>query len=127
MFFLFMLLRDTSYVLALQTSAIALAVCFGAIHNVFTRSSKNVLFDPTKEMVYIPLNDDLQIKGKAVAETIGMRFGRGSGAAIIQQVLLGVFPAMTLLDLSPILFGIFLLVLVWWFYSIAVISRHLRG
>ena len=126
MFFLFMLLRDTSYMLALQTSAIAMAVYLGAIHNIFTRSSKHVLFDPTKEMVYIPLDDDLQTKGKVAAETIGMRFGKGSGA-FIQQVLLGIFPAMTLLDLSPILFGIFLLVLFWWFYSIVVLNRYLRG
>lgn len=125
-FFLFMLLRDTSYMLALQTSAIAIAVYLGAIHNIFTRSTKNVLFDPTKEMVYIPLDDDLQTKGKAAAETIGMRFGKGGGA-FIQQVLLGIFPAMTLLDLSPVLFGIFLLVLFWWFYSIVVLNRYLRG
>lgn len=129
-FFLFMVLRDTAYLLALQgaiqTSAIALAVYFGATNNIFARSTKHTLFDSTKEMVYIPLDDDLKTKGKAAAETIGMRFGKGSGA-FITQILLGLFPALTLLDLSPIIFGMFLVILVCWIYSTVSLSRILKN
>lgn len=125
-FFLFMVFRNTSYLVAiqatLQVSVIALAVYFGAANNVFARSTKHTIFDSTKEMVYIPLDDDLKTKGKAAAETIGMRFGKGGGAVII-QVLLGLFPAMSLLDLSPIIFGLFLALLLWWVYSTIALNR----
>jgi ATP:ADP antiporter, AAA family len=121
-FFLFMFLREAAYLFALQTSAIAIAVYIGAAYNIFSRSSKHVLFDPTKEMVYIPLDDDLKTKGKAVAEIVGSRFGKGGGA-FIQQALLALFPALTLIDLSPVIFGIFLIMLICWFYSTFVLSR----
>lgn len=123
-FFLFMLLRDCSYITALQTSALSIGILFGSINNVFTRATKHTLFDSTKEMIYIPLDDDLQTKGKAAAETVGMKFGKGAGAAV-QQTLLAIFPAMTLIDLSPIIAVVFFVILAWWIYSIAVSSRRL--
>lgn len=122
MFFLFMLLRENSYVLALKTSGLTIAVYLGAIHNVFSRSTKNTLFDSTKEMVYIPLNNELKTKGKAAAETVGMQFGRGGGA-FIQQLLLTLLPALTLLDLSPIISVIFLALLLWWLVATFSLSR----
>lgn len=123
-FFLFMFLRECSYVTALQTSALSIGILFGSIHNVFARATKYTLFDSTKEMIYIPLDDDLQTKGKAAAETIGMKFGKGAGAAV-QQTLFALFPALTLIDLSPVISVIFFAILAWWIYSIAVSSRRL--
>jgi len=123
MFFLFLFFRDTPYLFALQTPTILIAVYFGATSNIFSRSSKHTLFDPTKEMVYIPLDDDLKTKGKAAAETIGLRVGKGGGA-FIQQILFVLFPTLTLLDLSPIIFGIFLVVLLCWVYSAIALSKE---
>jgi len=123
-FFLFMLLKDCSYITALQTSALSIGILFGSINNVFTRGIKHTIFDSTKEMIYIPLDDDLQTKGKAAAETIGMKFGKGAGGAI-QQTLLAIFPAMTLIDLSPIISVVFFAFLAWWIYSIAISSKRL--
>jgi AAA family ATP:ADP antiporter len=125
MFFLFMILKETSFLLALQTSALAIAVCFGAINNIFFRATKYTLFDSTKEMVYIPLDDDLQIKGKAAAETVGVKFGK-AGGSLIQQILLVLFPALTLLDLSPIISVIFLAIMLWWLYSTVVLGNYLK-
>jgi ATP:ADP antiporter, AAA family len=125
MFFLFMILRDIPYLVAIPISATAIAVYIGAIYEIFSRSAKHALFDPTKESVYIPLDDDLKTKGKAAAETIGLRFGKGGGA-FIQQILFGIFPSLTLLDLSPIIFGIFLIVMLGWFYSTISLDRFLR-
>lgn len=124
MFFLFMLLRDKSAVLTMKTSALAIVVYLGAIQNIFSRSTKYTLFDPAKEMVYIPLNNKLKTKGKAAAETIGMKFGKGGGA-FINQLLLTLFPSLTLLDLSPIISVIFLVVLLWWLFATLSLSRNL--
>lgn len=125
-FFLFMLLKDSSAALAMSTSvsALSIAVYFGATYVIFSRSTKHTLFDSTKEMVYIPLDDDLKTKGKAAAETVGMRFGKGSGA-FIQQILLTALPSMTLLDLAPIVSGIFLVVLIGWIISTVVLGKRL--
>lgn len=124
-FFLFMLLKDSTYLVAYAGSALGIlgmGIFFGSANNVFARSTKHTLFDSTKEMVYIPLDDELKTKGKAAAETIGMRFGKGSGA-FIQQVLLGLFPAATLMDLSPIISGIFLALLVGWILATINLSK----
>lgn len=124
-FFLFMLLKDSTYLMAYAGTALGIlgmGVFFGAANNVFARSTKHTLFDSTKEMVYIPLDDELKTKGKAAAETIGMRFGKGSGA-FIQQLLLGLFPAATLMDLSPIISGIFLVLLVGWILATINLSK----
>lgn len=37
------------------------AVYVGAIQNIFSKSAKYSLFDPCKEMAYIPLDDDTKV------------------------------------------------------------------
>eukprot|EP00557_Chaetoceros_sp_GSL56_P011102 CAMPEP_0176481954 /NCGR_PEP_ID=MMETSP0200_2-20121128/3110_1 /TAXON_ID=947934 /ORGANISM="Chaetoceros sp., Strain GSL56" /LENGTH=90 /DNA_ID=CAMNT_0017878223 /DNA_START=1465 /DNA_END=1737 /DNA_ORIENTATION=+ len=44
------------------------------------------MFDPLKEMAYIPLGSDAKTKGKASIDVLGARLGR-STAACLQQIL----------------------------------------
>lgn len=123
-FFLAMIAKDSTLMSAYVTSALSIGAYFGAMNVIFARATKHSLFDATKEMVYIPLDDELKTKGKAAAETIGMRFGKGSGA-FIQQILLGIFPALTLADLSPIISGIFLALLISWIVATISLSKKM--
>eukprot|EP01024_Parvocaulis_polyphysoides_P051243 TRINITY_DN5038_c0_g1_i4.p1 TRINITY_DN5038_c0_g1~~TRINITY_DN5038_c0_g1_i4.p1 ORF type:complete len:512 (+),score=55.49 TRINITY_DN5038_c0_g1_i4:146-1681(+) len=50
---------------ALGLTPLMAAVLVGAAQNVFSKGSKYSLFDPCKEMAYIPLDDEVNTKGKA--------------------------------------------------------------
>ena len=103
-----------------------LAVVFGAAQNVLSKSTKYSLFDSTKEMTYIPLDEDLKAKGKAAADVIGGRMGK-SGGAVIQWSLLAMFPNMLLIDLAPTLFAIFVVIVVLWFVSVNTLSGDFKN
>ncbi|MEI8055598.1 MAG: Npt1/Npt2 family nucleotide transporter [bacterium] len=122
-FFVFVLFGSFA---AGAASALFIAILWGSVNNIFARATKHTLFDATKEMAYIPLDDELKTKGKAAAEMIGMRFGKGAGA-FIQQGLLMVFTGMTLLNLAPVISVIFLVVIVCWIFSVIYLNRDLAG
>eukprot|EP00798_Chlamydomonas_sp_ICE-L_P016287 gene16287-22474_t len=87
------------------------AVLVGAAQNIFSKSSKYSLFDPCKEMAYIPLEDEVKTKGKAVIDVVCNPLGKSSGALIAQIMILR-FGSVT--ASTPYMAAVLLvLVLVW--------------
>ncbi|MDF2576807.1 MAG: tlcA-A [Chlamydiales bacterium] len=82
-FFSFVIFRTE----AANESFLLLAVLWGAVQNILSKASKYSLFDPTKEMAYIPLNAELRVKGKAAVDVVGSRLGK-SGGSLVQQFLI---------------------------------------
>lgn len=91
-FFGFILFRDAlaGFISLIGTTPLILAVYFGMAQNILSKSTKYSLFDPTKEMTYIPLDQESKVKGKAAIDVVGARLGK-SGGSFIQQGLLLVF------------------------------------
>eukprot|EP00172_Hildenbrandia_rubra_P003535 Plantae.Rhodophyta-Hildenbrandia_rubra.ctg5792.p1 GENE.Plantae.Rhodophyta-Hildenbrandia_rubra.ctg5792~~Plantae.Rhodophyta-Hildenbrandia_rubra.ctg5792.p1 ORF type:complete len:663 (+),score=109.05 Plantae.Rhodophyta-Hildenbrandia_rubra.ctg5792:295-2283(+) len=75
------------FIAALGTTPLIAAVMVGAAQNVLSKSSKYSLFDPAKEMAYIPLDQESRSKGKAAIDVIGNPLGK-SGGSFIQQILI---------------------------------------
>jgi AAA family ATP:ADP antiporter len=67
---------------------LSLSVLFGAVQICIAKGCKTSLFDTTKEMTYIPLDDQSKQKGKAVIDGVGARFGKSSGSMLHQGLLI---------------------------------------
>jgi AAA family ATP:ADP antiporter len=111
-FFSFIIFREnlTGIIANLGTTPLMLAVIFGMGQNIMSKSAKYSLFDPTKEMAYIPLDEEQKVKGKAAVDVVGARLGKSGGALIQQGLILGLgsIAAMTPY-VGAILFGIILM------------------
>lgn len=98
------------------------AVLLGSLQNILSKASKYSLFDSTKEMAYIPLSTELKVKGKATAEVIGTKLGKSLGA-FIQSSLFIIFPSACFDDITPILMGFFIAVIIIWVYDIFTLNK----
>jgi ATP:ADP antiporter, AAA family len=98
---------------------LGLAVFFGTIQNILSKACKYSLFDPTKEMAYIPLDDEAKVKGKAAIDVVGARLGK-AGGSVIQQVLFGFGSIGVML---PYIEVIFIAVMLLWILSATHLGR----
>lgn len=89
-FFTFVLFRDqlTGFVALFGSTPLFLAVIIGAVQNIMSKSTKYSLFDPTKEMAYIPLDNESKVKGKAAIDVVGARLGKAGGSFMQQGLII---------------------------------------
>jgi AAA family ATP:ADP antiporter len=119
-FFSFIIFKDSlaGMIAMLGTSPLVLAVLFGQAQNILSKSTKYSLFDPTKEMAYVPLDQESKVKGKAAIDVVGARFGK-SGGALVNQGLILAFGSISVI--TPYAAGILFLVIFAWIWG----ARHL--
>ncbi len=124
-FFSFVLFRDnlSGFISMLGTTPLMLAVLFGAAQNIMSKSAKYSLFDPTKEMAYIPLDQESKVKGKAAVDVVGARLGK-SGGSLIQQGFLLAFGSIA--AITPYIAGtLFAIIAIWMLAARALNKRFL--
>lgn len=112
-FFSFVIFNDSmaAFIEMMGTTPLFLAVIFGAMQNIMSKSSKYSLFDPTKEMAYIPLDPESKVKGKAAVDVVGARLGK-SGGSLIQIGLLSAFSSLA--QVTPYIAGILFVIIGGW-------------
>jgi len=102
---------------------LALAVTLGMIQNVVSKSSKYTVFDSTKEMAYVPLDDELKTKGKAAVDVIGVKVGK-SLSAFIQSFIFIIMPSATYHSISIYLMVIFTIICIIWMWAVRELSKE---
>ncbi|MEQ9115410.1 MAG: Npt1/Npt2 family nucleotide transporter [Rickettsiales bacterium] len=125
LFFLLVVFSDTMYAnVAAMTivNPLFLTVFIGTIQNVLSKGTKYALFDSTKEMSYIPLNQELKSKGKAAVDVIGARFAK-SGGAHVQSLIFMIFPSATYTSIAPYLMVVFSIVMIIWLLDVKLLYK----
>jgi AAA family ATP:ADP antiporter len=122
-FFSFVIFRDslTAMISLLGTTPLMLAVIFGTAQNIMSKSAKYSLFDPTKEMAYIPLDQESKVKGKAAIDVVGARLGK-SGGSLVQQGLIVACGSLALI--TPYVAGILFFIIFAWIFSANALSKR---
>ena len=109
------------------TTIVMAAVIIGLIQNVLSKATKYSLFDSTKQMAYIPLDEELKVKGQAAVEVIGGRAGKSGGAFIQSTLLVIVGGGATLASLAPILGALVIFVVILWAFSVSNLSKKFEA
>jgi len=122
-FFSFVIFRDslTAIISVLGTTPLMLAVVFGTAQNIMSKSSKYSLFDPTKEMAYIPLDQESKVKGKAAIDVVGARLGK-SGGSLVQQGLIVAFGSLSLI--TPYIAAILFFIIFAWIFAARSLNKQ---
>lgn len=128
-FFCFILANDISFIKgftynilsSLGTTPVTAATFLGAGIVIISKVVKYSLFDPTKEMAYIPLEDELKTKGKAAVDVIGGRAGK-AGGAFVQSTLLAIMATTNVISIAHISFSVFVIVTFLWLISVRFLS-----
>ncbi|MGI9277390.1 MAG: Npt1/Npt2 family nucleotide transporter [Endozoicomonas sp.] len=96
-------------------------VIFGMCNSVVSRSGKYTLFDSTKEMAFVPLNNEQKFKGKAAIELIASKLGKSS-SALLQQVMITFCGSLTLA--MPWLAALYMLATMLWLVALNSLGKR---
>lgn len=124
--FLFLFQNQTwlePYTSAFGLSPLLLIVLFGAFQNVSSKVCKYAFFDSTKEMSYIPLDQESKVKGKAAIDVVGARLGK-SGAAWIQVALIQLAGTGSVLSITHFLLPLIACTVFFWILSVRSLNKE---
>ena len=122
-FFTFIIFKEplSPMLISLGTSPLLIAVIFGTIQNIMSKAAKYSLFDPTKEMAYIPLDQESKVKGKAAIDTVGARIGKAGGSGI-QLGLITLFGSLS--AVTPHIAVIMLFIIGAWLWAVKELNNR---
>ena len=104
-------------------SPLAFIAFFGAFQNVLSKAVKYCFFDTSKEMAFIPLDQEAKVKGKAAIDVVGSRLGK-SGAAWLQIFLIDVLGTGSILSVTHLLIPMVIVAVLGWGRSILSLDKE---
>lgn len=116
----------SSWASVFGTTPLMLAVLFGAAQNISSKGTKYALFDPTTQMSYIPLDQELKVKGKAAVDVVGSRLGK-AGGGLVAGGLLMITAAADVLTVAPILAVFVTAMILLWMYAVGGLNKLYNG
>ena len=105
----------------LDYSSIYIIVFIGMIQNILAKGAKYSVWDSTREMLYIPLDNELKTKGKAAVDVVSSKIGK-SMSGFIQAFLFTIFPFATYDEISPLMMVFFVITTIAWIMAIQKIN-----
>ncbi|CAK8162590.1 ADP,ATP carrier protein 1 [Candidatus Xenohaliotis californiensis] len=125
----FLLLKSNSNkelcILGACYTATYVAVIVGAMQNIATKGSKYSFFDPTKEMAYIPLDQELKTKGKAAVDVVGGRLGKAGGGWAV-MILFFITAAKDAMVLANYFIVIVSIIVILWIISVFALNTRYK-
>jgi ATP:ADP antiporter, AAA family len=106
---------------AIGTSPILLAVFLGSLQNCLLRGTKYSLVDQTKELAFIPLNQESKLKGKAAIDGLGSRLGK-SGGSLMYQFLLIIFGSIV--GSIHVVAFLLLFAVIGWIFAVKILGKE---
>lgn len=100
-----------------------MSVWSGSAQQLFTKSLKYALFDPSKEMAYIPLDEDLKVKGKATVDVTGHLFSKALGG-YVASILLILTAASDLFTLIPYFSTVVYITIILWIIAVFKLNNR---
>lgn len=104
----------------LPNSSLTIIVYLGLIVLIFIKIARYTIFEPNKERVYIPLDEESRIRGKAAVDGLGTRLGKSLGSLIVTTLLVPIFGSI-----EQAKYGIFFVILgalIFWLRSVSRLS-----
>jgi AAA family ATP:ADP antiporter len=122
LFFLGVIFPDSLASLAksIAWTPLFFTVMMGFILEILVKSIKYALFDPTKEMAYIPLDSESKIRGKAAVDVVASRLGK-SGGGLLEITLIAL--AGSLSDAFSYFALVFLLFSAIWVFGVLALHK----
>lgn len=123
-FFAFFFMKGDMGQVVLQlfgATPLAIVVFFGSAQNILSRAAKYTVFDATKEMAFVPLSPEDQLKGKPAIDGVCSRLGK-SGGSVVHQGLLLSFATIT--ASAPYVAGFLLAIILIWILAIRVLGKQ---
>ena len=106
------------------TTPLAIVVFIGSAQNILSRAAKYTVFDATKEMAFVPLSPEDQLKGKPIIDGVGSRLGK-SGGSVIYQGLLVTFG--TIASSAPYVAGFLMLTIAVWMGAVRALGKKFNA
>ncbi|QEK39022.1 Npt1/Npt2 family nucleotide transporter [Candidatus Nesciobacter abundans] len=118
--FFLVLYNDSLYFV--RNYGLLIVIICGSMNYILGKIMKYSLFDPTKELAYIPLSSELKDKGKPFIDVFVSRLSKAF-SAFIQALFLMIFPDSTQITIANKLLYVVVIFMVVWFLVINRLSE----